>query len=91
MHMQSAIPAQPTFVINKPQLAELIEKTDARAGGAAHLDQCFLTVFAMTVSDLPSFPKWASNSSAKKLWGNDLRVSYLVWTIGSSRVPSAAC
>ena len=33
MHMQSAIPAQPTFVINKPQLAEFIhEETDALPG-----------------------------------------------------------
>ena len=44
MHMETAIPAQSTFVINEPQLAELIHKeTDARAGGADHLGQRFLT------------------------------------------------
>jgi hypothetical protein len=44
MRMQSAIPSQPAFVINKPQLAELIHKeTDARASGTDHLSQRFLT------------------------------------------------
>ena len=38
MHMQSAIPAQPTFVINEPQLAEFIhEETDAGPRGANHV------------------------------------------------------
>lgn len=44
IHMQPAIPAQPAFVINEPQFAELIhEETDARAGGPNHLRQGFLT------------------------------------------------
>jgi len=43
MHMQSAIPAQPTFVINEPQFAELIHKeTDARTSRTDHLGQRFL-------------------------------------------------
>ena len=46
MHVETAIAAQPTFVINKPQLAKLIHKeTDARAGRADHLGQRFLTDF----------------------------------------------
>ena len=44
MHVQSAIPARPTFVINEPQPAERIHKeTDARPGGADHLGQRSLT------------------------------------------------
>jgi hypothetical protein len=43
MHMQSAIPAQPAFVIDEPQLAELIHKeTDARTDSADHLGPRFL-------------------------------------------------
>lgn len=44
MHVQDTVPARPTFIINKPQLAELIhEETDARTGGADHFGQRFLT------------------------------------------------
>jgi hypothetical protein len=44
MYVQDAIPARPAFIINDPQLAERIYKeTDARAGGADHFGQRFLT------------------------------------------------
>ncbi len=44
MHVQDAISARPAFVVNEPQLAELIHKeTDARASRTDHLGQRFLT------------------------------------------------
>ena len=52
MHVETAIPAQPTFVINEPQLAELIYKeTDTRAGGADHFSQRFLTDLSQSPSE----------------------------------------
>lgn len=46
MHMQYAIPTRPAFVIDEPEFTELVHKeTDARAGGADHFGQRFLTDF----------------------------------------------
>ena len=70
MHMQSAIPAQPTFVINKPQLAELIhEETDARAGSADHLGQRFLTDFRNDRLRLALLPKMGQQQQRQEALG----------------------
>lgn len=46
-HMQFAILAQPAFVINEPEVAELIHKeTQPRGGGADHLGERFLTALS---------------------------------------------
>ena len=58
MHVETAIAAQPTFVINKSQLAKLIHKeTDARAGRADHFGQRFLTDFRNDRLRLALLPK----------------------------------
>ena len=55
---EGAVYAQLAVVINETQFAELIHKmTDARAGGADHLGQCFLIDLRNGRLRLPLFPE----------------------------------
>jgi hypothetical protein len=63
---EGTVHVQPAGVVNEAHLAEPThEETDAGARGANHLDERFLADLGMTVSGLPSCPKWAINSSTR--------------------------